>query len=128
MQAMGEERNTIQKALILEAVKILHHPTAEDVYHLVLKKHPNISKGTVYRNLKRMAKQGQILQVQTLEGPDHFDHTLTSHYHCRCVKCGRVTDVNLSYMEDLNSCVKGEEGFTVKDHEVIFTGLCPDCK
>ncbi|MDD6887427.1 MAG: transcriptional repressor, partial [bacterium] len=43
------KRNTIQRALVLEAVQRLHcHPTADEVYAVVAAEHPNISRATVY--------------------------------------------------------------------------------
>ena len=54
-------RNTIQRALVLEAVKTLHcHATADEVYEEIIKEHPTISKATVYRNLNLLSEMGEI--------------------------------------------------------------------
>ncbi|MFQ9678614.1 MAG: transcriptional repressor, partial [Eggerthella lenta] len=62
-------RNTIQRALVLEAVQSLHnHPTSADVYEVVRERHPNISRATVYRNLGVLANRGEVLRVEVPNG------------------------------------------------------------
>ena len=62
-------RNTIQRALVLEAVQSLHnHPTSADVYEVVRARHPNISRATVYRNLGVLANRGEVLRVEVPNG------------------------------------------------------------
>ena len=67
-------RNTIQRALVLEAVRSLHnHPTSADVYEVVRERHPNISRATVYRNLGVLASRGDVLRVEVPNGADRYD-------------------------------------------------------
>lgn len=59
------KRNTIQRTLVLEAVNHLRsHATAEEVYDAIVQQHPHISKGTVYRNLNQLAKDGEIQKLE----------------------------------------------------------------
>lgn len=89
-------RNTVQRAMTLEAVRRLHaHPTAEEVYRQVAAEHPSISRATVYRNLRQLAESGLLLKINTTDGADHFDHRCDAHYHAGCLRCGRVFDVEL---------------------------------
>lgn len=60
--------------MILEAVKELHCVTADEIYDLIVMKHPNISRGTVYRNLNLLSDLGEIRKVEILSGADRFDH------------------------------------------------------
>ena len=84
-------RNTVQRAMTLEAVRRLHaHPTAEEVYRQVAAEHPSISRATVYRNLRQLAESGLLLKINTTDGADHFDHRCDAHYHAGCLRCGRV--------------------------------------
>lgn len=121
-------RNTIQRALVLEAVRSLHnHPTSADVYEVVREKHPNISRATVYRNLGVLASRGEVLRVEVPNGADRYDFLSKPHYHAKCRVCGGVFDVDMPYQGDLVSQVTGAHGFTIEDHEIIFTGVCADC-
>ena len=122
-------RNTIQRQIVLNAVKELtSHPTAEDVYTCIVKQHPNISKGTVYRNLNLLADQGELLRVRIPDGADRYDFRTQRHYHIRCSKCGRVFDVDMPYQEDFLDSVPDTHGFIFTDYEIVFAGLCTDCQ
>ncbi len=123
-----ETRNTFQKNIIMEQVQILHHPTAEEVYGAVVKIHPAISKATVYRNLGTMSESGLISRVKMPDGADRFDKTLEKHYHIRCKECGGVYDVDMPYLHGLENEVADTHGFEIESHEIVFVGVCPDCK
>ena len=126
---MTMKRNTIQRTLVLEAVNRLKSlATADEIYHLIAKEHPNISRGTVYRNLKQLSESGEIRKLEIPGGADRFDHRCHDHYHIRCLKCGRVFDVEMEYMEDLGKRIKNTHGFEFSGHDIIFKGICPGCK
>ena len=85
------KRNTIQRSLILEAVNRLQcHATAEEIYNEITREHPNIGRGTVYRNLKQLSEGGEIRKLEVPGGADRYDHRCHDHYHARCLGCGRV--------------------------------------
>ena len=91
-------RNTIQRALVLEAVQSLHnHPTSADVYEVVRARHPNISRATVYRNLGVLANRGEVLRVEVPNGADRYDFLNKPHYHAKCRICGGVFDIDMPY-------------------------------
>ena len=122
-------RNTIQRNLVLEAVIKLHnHPTPDEVYEYIHKEHPTISKGTVYRNLNFLIDCGQLYKVPMPDAANRVDHTLRPHYHIMCRKCGRVYDVDMPYFTKIEELVRDFHGFDIEEHQLIFTGLCPDCK
>ena len=124
---MKETRNTIQRSLIKSAVYDLHnHPTAEEVYERLVREHPHISKGTVYRNLRFLASCGELYLVET-PGADRYDHTPTRHYHIRCTQCGMIEDVKMPYLEGLEQQITQAGGFQVTGHAVLFSGICPSC-
>lgn len=121
-------RNTIQRSIVLNTVKQLkNHPTADEVYSKINLEHPNISKGTVYRNLNCLADAGEI-SVRELPGqPCHFDHRTDKHYHIKCVKCKKIFDVDMEVIEDLEQKIKDKHGFEFIGYDVVFSGICPEC-
>ena len=126
---MKNTRNTLQRALVLDAITTLsNHPTADDVYSYIAKEHPSISRGTVYRNLNLLAEHGKILRVMIPNGADRFDTRIDHHYHLRCARCGDVFDLDMPYQEALHCQADGKNGFSVFSHEIVFHGLCPNCK
>ena len=122
-------RRTIQCSLVLAAVnKLKSHATADEIYDELVKEHQSISRGTVYRNLQRLCETGDIQKREIPGGADRFDHICGSHYHAKCVKCGRVFDVDMDYIADLEEAIKDTHGFVYTGHDIIFKGICPDCK
>ena len=122
-------RNTIQRALVLEAVRSLrNHPTSADVYEAVRQRHPRISRATVYRNLALLAERGEVLRVELPNGADRYDLVNVPHYHAKCRVCGRVFDVDMPYRADIADEVADSHGFAIEGHQITFTGLCPDCQ
>jgi len=121
-------RHTLQRDLILKAVKELHcHATADDVYDLIVTKHPNISRGTVYRNLKLLSDIGEMRKVEIPSGADRFDHECHAHYHAKCIKCNKVFNVEMDFIDDLQKNIKNTHGFEFTGHDLIFKGICIDC-
>ena len=122
-------RNTIQCALVLEAVnKLSCHATADEVYNALVKEHPHISRGTVYRNLQRLSDLGEIRKREIPGSADRFDHICSNHYHAKCVNCGRVFDVDMEYKADLEKSIKDTHGFLFTGHDIVFRGICSECE
>ncbi len=122
------KRSTIQRTLVLETVKELQcHVTADEVYDMIVKKHSNISRGTVYRNLNLLSDIGEIRKVEMPNGPDCYDHICHEHYHARCIKCGRIFDVEMELIADLEKNIKDTHGFLFTGHDIFFKGICLEC-
>ena len=124
---MEAKRNTIQRQLVLNAVRELDaHATAEQVYDHVFQKHPTISKATVYRNLSQMAESGELLNIGSFYGSAHYDHNCHEHYHFICEKCKKVFDVDCR-APDFFLRIPHMDGFKIMRHNLTFSGLCHRC-
>ncbi len=124
-----EKRNTVQKKFVLDAVnKLANHPTAEAVYTEVVKKHPSVSKATVYRNLSGLAQSGAIRHIPTDNGADRFDHnSCHDHNHIRCSVCGAFEDAPLIESNNLDDLISEKTGFKCVTHEIVYSGICKNC-
>ena len=97
-------RNTPQRALVLEIVRAnLNHHTADEIYELARERDPDISKGTVYRNLNLLSEMDEIRKLPMPIGPDHYDFNMANHYHFICRGCCQVTDATIPYHDELNN-------------------------
>ena len=103
------------------------HPTADLVYQEIRQTIPNISLGTVYRNLSQLSERGEILRLSCDGKTDRFDADTHPHYHFLCTNCGCVEDIDLSYISSLD--LTANENFSGKicSHSVLFQGYCQDC-
>ena len=122
-------RNTIQRALVLEAVnKLRCHATVDEIYHEIIKTHPHISRATVYRNLNLLSDRGEIRKMEIPGGTGCFDHLLHDHCHVRCERCKRIFDVDMEYVSGLEHNIKDTHGFDFTGYDIVFRGICPKCK
>ncbi len=103
------------------------HPTADTVYMNVRHEYPNISLGTVYRNLSLLADLGEIARLRVGDGVDHFDADTSSHYHCVCTECGSVIDLNMDNLDHITQMANRNFDGEIQGHVVYFHGICGNC-
>lgn len=103
------------------------HPTADVVYMNVRKEFPNISLGTVYRNLTLLSDMGELLRLRVGDGVDHFDATTTPHYHFICNDCGAVTDLEIPIMHSIDTVAGENFKGRINGHVTYFYGTCEHC-
>ncbi|MDD2956070.1 MAG: transcriptional repressor [Oscillospiraceae bacterium] len=122
-------RYSKQREQVLQAVmeKCGQHPTADDIYTSLRQINPNISLGTVYRNLSQLAENGQILKIAVANSSDRFDGCTHEHYHMICDRCGGVFDIQSEYLLGLREHVMEQTGFRVANCQLILRGICQKC-
>jgi Fur family peroxide stress response transcriptional regulator len=122
-------RDTKQREAILRILQNTRsHPTADQIYDEVRKDIPNISKGTVYRNLQVLQEDGAISELNLNGTLSIYEAKQEEHYHFRCEKCGRVFDLDEPVDKELDERISKNTGFTVSHHQTEFRGLCKDCQ
>jgi len=125
-------RHSKQKETVLNVLMgTVSHPTADWIYAEVKKGIPNVSLGTIYRNLRVLKQEGKILELDLVGNVTRYDGNSRNHDHFRCEKCGRVFDLNGAVDAvalEMDSKVSQRTGFKVLYHRLEFRGLCHDCK
>ena len=116
-------RNTKQKELILDIINHSYsHPNAQSIYEDCRRKIPNISLGTVYRNLNLLVNNSMIKRIKMPDNTDRYDKIFPNHAHFICIRCGKVIDLdNIDQKFDMINNNK------VLDYEISFKGICKDC-
>lgn len=116
-----------QREAILNVLRsTTSHPTVHWIYDNVRLIIPNVSLGTVYRNLTVLVKSGDIMEVDVGDGFEHFDGNPYSHIHFHCTSCGNIFDCDIGenslkdYVEKSLKCV-------VTDEKPILYGTCKNC-
>jgi Fur family peroxide stress response transcriptional regulator len=102
------------------------HPSAEMVFARLKPEIPDLSLGTVYRNLSMFKQQGVIASIGTVDGVERFDYNTAPHVHFICTGCNSVLDMPMA-MPELLSKAADASGGQVDTCQVTFTGLCRDC-
>lgn len=104
------------------------HPSAEWIYQSLKPSHPDLSMGTVYRNLTFFRETGAIQSIGVIQGQERFDAITTPHSHFVCNCCGAVMDLpEVTVDSEMNRSVSEQYGFAVNRHELTFYGTCQLC-
>ena len=122
---------TAQRQCIFQALEgDVSHPSAERVYEQVRQEMPNVSLKTVYQTLNDLADLGAIAVLDVGTGSARFDPNVeTTHHHLVCRSCGKVRDVAVAAdFPGLRLSGRATQGFKVDSAEVVFRGLCDECK
>ncbi len=103
------------------------HPTADHVYMAIRQQIPNISLGTVYRNLTMLADTGEILRLRVGDGVDHFDFDTSPHYHFICKECGGVSDLDMENIDSIMDVAGAHFDGIINGYFAYFYGTCGNC-
>lgn len=104
------------------------HPSAEMVYAHLKPEIPDLSLGTVYRNLSKFKEQGQIVSLGAVGGVERFDGNTTPHVHFICTNCYGVSDLSdLPVPEALLASAQKQTGGNIETCQLTFTGQCSHC-
>ena len=104
------------------------HPSADWVYNQLKPEIPDLSLGTVYRNLALFKEQGLINSLGTVNGVERFDGDTHSHVHFVCTGCGTVQDLEgMPNLPSLHSAAEHDLGSQIHGCQITFTGLCREC-
>lgn len=129
MKKQISRRQTKQRnALLEELSKLNSHPTADFLFKMVRRRIPNISFGTVYRNLNLLRNEGEILELVSGKYSCRYDAETRNHYHFFCLKCQKVFDLDEPVLKDLDRKVSKRAGMEIKYHRIDFYGYCRNCK
>ena len=122
-------RYSKKREAILTAIRGTRcHPSAEWVYQSLKPEHPDLSLGTVYRNLIFFQQRGEIQSVGVVKGQERFDGETRPHSHFICNSCGAVSELEgIQVDTGLDQTVSRQYGFAVERHELTFYGRCPKC-
>ncbi|MBI2955162.1 MAG: transcriptional repressor [Chloroflexi bacterium] len=124
MQRRSKQREAIHE----ELSKLKTHPRSDELYAIVRRRLPNVSLGTVYRNLDRLQREGMAIEIYCGDFV-RYDANVSPHDHFLCRTCRRVWDFEPGALrqEPAPSEPQDVGGFRVDGKYTVFTGLCPDC-
>jgi Fur family peroxide stress response transcriptional regulator len=103
------------------------HPTAAEIHQALIKEYPNLSLGTVYRNLNLMLSLGEVQKISFSDEADRYDGMLSPHYHHICTRCGAVHDIQMQQISGVDQLAQNFTEHKITAHQLVFFGLCRDC-
>lgn len=121
-------RLTRQRAIIMEVLKgTTIHPTADWIYDKVRDSCPNVSLGTIYRNLNLLKEKGLIRELKYGKNTARYDGNSAPHHHIICIQCGKLEDIQCNIHPDINKSVEKASGYKIVSHQLELNGICPKC-
>ena len=103
------------------------HPSADMLYRRVKKVFPNISFDTVYRTLLSFSEIGIADVVEGYGEPKRFDPNINTHHHFRCMKCGKIKDLEIALQEDMGIPEEITKSITIIRKRLVIEGFCENC-
>ena len=117
-----------REAIKADLMRRRDHPTADMVYADIREKFPNISLGTVYRNLSLLTELGEIRRLAGQVGGDRYDGNTEPHGHFICRSCGAVMDLAPVNVEELAKHAAQPFDGVIEECRLTFIGLCGACR
>ena len=119
-----------REAMLAALRATTEHPTAEMLYNTLKPEYPELSLGTVYRNLSLFAEEGDAMSVGVFRGQERFEARTEPHAHLHCAQCGLVIDVPLPGEPETQLCALAQSATDaqVLGCSITFTGLCKTCQ
>jgi len=123
-------RNSKQRQVILDLLAASpDHMSAEDIYQKARASQPNISLGTVYRNLDTLSEQGVIIRSSFADGKARYEMAgLHHHHHLICLQCGDIRDLEQCPMAPTLEAALQEADFQAVQHQFEIYGYCRNCQ
>ena len=125
-----DHRITPQRLAILKVLAASEgHPSVEHIYARVKTDFPTTSLATVYKNISLMKSLGEVLELGFSDDSNRYDGNKPyPHPHLVCTRCKKITDPDLSMLQDLTQELVRETGFHIVNHRMDFFGICPECQ
>lgn len=122
-------RVTRPRVAVLAAVTAHPHADTESIIDAVREVHPTISHQAVYDSLKLLTNLGLLRQIQPHGHIARYETRVgDNHHHVVCRTCGSLADVDCAVGASPCLHASNDHGFSIDEAEVIYWGLCPDCK
>jgi len=120
---MNERRHSKKRDAILNLIRSTKsHPGAQWVYECLKPQYPDLSLGTVYRNIKVLIGEGAVVSAGVINGEERFDGDIYPHSHAVCKRCGLIVDLSASAKP------AKIPGFSDELQNIVFYGICDACK
>jgi Fur family peroxide stress response transcriptional regulator len=123
-----ERKHSRKRDAILRVIQsTTSHPGAQWVYDQLKPAIPDLSLGTVYRNINLFLQEGSVISVGVVDGEERFDGFTAPHPHFVCGHCGRVIDIPCPEPETLKLLAGGKGDFSIDYRKTTFYGVCGEC-
>ncbi|MBA3046169.1 MAG: transcriptional repressor [Candidatus Thermoplasmatota archaeon] len=116
---------TPQRLEILRFLDTHHtHPSADEIYMELKKKHPSLSKTTIYNTIQSLKDCGLLVTLLISPNESRFDSLINPHHHLLCSECGKILDINVECPYSRKVLAGGHR---IDEVHGYFKGVCEKC-
>ncbi|MDR2103168.1 MAG: transcriptional repressor [Treponema sp.] len=132
---IGQRKKSKKRDAILRIIRsTVSHPGAQWIYDQLKPSIPDLSLGTVYRNIHLFREEGKVSSLGVVQGEERFDGRVSPHPHLICCRCGKVLDLPCPPPESLKAFTslppgaeEAAQDFLIDYRKTVFYGLCRKC-
>lgn len=131
LRATGRRMTRTRQAVLALLERTRQPLSANEIFDRLHQEKVSIDLVTVYRTLHVLKDLGLIVQLDLhQEGLSRYElkEGRKHHHHIRCQICGHIVDLLLCPLKKVTKLIEQQTQFTVDDHTLEFTGLCPECQ
>lgn len=122
-------RVTRPRLAVLEALHRNPHADTGTLISAVRDQLEDVSHQAVYDVLGVLTDAGLVRRIQPLGSLARYETRVgDNHHHLVCRQCGAVADVDCTVGHAPCLTASDDHGYTVDEAEVMYWGLCPDCR
>ena len=128
LKSTGHRITPQRLAIIKILIDSREHPSVEQIYERVKAYFPMTSLATIYKTLAVLKEMGEVLEINSSTDGARYDGSNPHpHPHLICIKCGSITDVDMTGLDGLPRKVAQKTGYRIVSHQFDFFGICPQC-
>jgi Fur family transcriptional regulator, ferric uptake regulator len=121
-------KNTPARTAVIKVLKSAKSPIDVEKIIEEVNKETAVNQATIYRILDLYTKKGIVERVELGEGKYRYELQAKHHHHLVCINCGKIEDVEVEKLSEIEDKIKDKKGFQVKSHSLEFFGLCKNCQ
>ncbi|GAA4235463.1 Fur family transcriptional regulator [Streptosporangium album] len=122
-------RVTAARLAIMQTVREGDHLDVDAVHRGVRDRVGQVSLQAVYDSLHALHRGGLLRRIEPAGSPARYETRVgDNHHHLACRRCGKVTDVDCAVGHAPCLDPVSDAGYLVDEADVIYWGMCPDCR
>ncbi len=102
-----------------------YHFTIEEIIN-ALKKYEEVNVATVYNNLAAFVETDILIEF-VFNGKKHYELNHGIHAHFVCLKCDKITNVDVPALSCIAMEIERKTGNVVSSNNIEFFGCCKEC-
>ena len=108
------------------------HLSAEELFMLLKRSHPDIGLATVYRTLEILTQLTIVKKIVFEDGIARYDVKRKAaghfHHHLLCIRCGEIEEIFEDLLLNIEKKIEIDYLFKIFDHRLTFHGVCKSCQ